>query len=306
MSAQGGSFVGIDVGGTKMHVAVSDADGRILSEALVRTEVSDKRPLVEGIRDTISGVLAKAHVSAAEVAGVGVGVAGIVDPATGELRMAPNLAGLHASDISREIATILDAPVQVENDVNLAALGEWSDGHARGLTDFVFVAVGTGIGMGIIAAGQLVRGARRAAGEIGYLPFGADPFDSVNHVRGPLEEVVAGGQIAVRYQDATGHRVSTRDVFDLARHGDSTAEDSLDLEARYVARSLAAVRAVLDPSLVVLGGGVGSRPELRALMLPWLERLGCGDLDVRTSALGADASLRGALRLARLPAPPGD
>ncbi|MCU1527812.1 MAG: hypothetical protein JWP75_1575, partial [Frondihabitans sp.] len=276
----------------------SSHDGGFLAETIAETQSADGTSLPRRVALCIEELLADAHLSGSDVAGVGIGVAGAVDPSGGELELAPNLEGVRPSEIRAEIARTIAAPVFFDNDVNLAVLGEWVDGHARGLSDFVFIAVGTGIGMGIVAGGQVIVGTRHAAGEIGFLPFGADPFDEKSHVHGALEEVAAGDEIAARYRQSSGSDVTTRDVFDLAEQGDPAAAASLEIEAKNVALAIASVRAVLDPSLVVLGGGVGARPEMLARVTPWLLRLGCDDLDVRTSLLGSAASVRGAIEIA--------
>jgi glucokinase len=181
----------------------------------------------------------------------------------------------------------------------MAALGEQRTGSGHEYRDFVFVAVGTGIGMGIVVNGNLCRGARGAAGEISYLPLGTDPFDPANQIRGALEEAVAGATIARRYEEATGERVSVPVVFERAGAGDEHALAAIDDEAKHIALAVAAVGAVLDPEAVVLGGGVGSRTELLEPVRRWLGRLGAHAPIVKTSLLGHRAALIGAIAAAR-------
>ncbi|MGA1837657.1 ROK family protein [Herbiconiux sp. 11R-BC] len=292
-------FLGIDLGGTKIHFALSDAHGQVLRDRITPNDATSPRELADSVGRASLTLLAQANVYPEDVRGVGVGIAGAVNVSNGQLALAPNLQGTSTSHILDALTAIFDAPVRLDNDVNLAALGEWRRGVATGETDFVFIAVGTGIGMGIVAEGTLVRGARNAAGEIGYLPIGADPLDPLNHSRGPLEELVAGEEIAIRYTRQTGKTVTTRNVFDLAGAGDTVAIASIEVEARYVAQAVVAVRSVLDPAMVVLGGGVGSRTEMLPLIQAWLIKFGATGVDIRTSALGADASVLGAIELAR-------
>jgi predicted NBD/HSP70 family sugar kinase len=152
--------------------------------------------------------------------------------------------------------------------------------------------------MGIVSGGRVLRGAHGAAGEIGYLPLGTDPFDPVNQHRGALEEATAGERIADRYRAATGASVSTRDVFDLAAGADAAALSVIRDHGRLLALAITAVTAVLDPALVILGGGVGSRPELVDPVRAGLAELGKAPVEVRSSSLGSRAAVLGAVNLA--------
>jgi predicted NBD/HSP70 family sugar kinase len=199
--------------------------------------------------------------------------------------------------LGSDLAERLRHPVVIENDVNISALGELHYGVGLTHSDFVFVSVGTGIGMGIVAGGQLVRGSSGAAGEIGYLPFGTDALAPENHVRGPLEEAVAGDALDRRYRAVSGQHLSTREIFTKARGGNAEAIAAVDDEARWVAAALVAVNAVLDPEVFVIGGGIGSRKDLLPYIQTWLKRHGAS-LDIRTSELGHRAPVAGAVRLA--------
>jgi predicted NBD/HSP70 family sugar kinase len=228
-----------------------------------------------------------------------VGIAGVVDHAASELLRAPNLGSVDGIDILATFTDSFDVPVVVDNDVNLAALGEQRYGLGQDISDFVVIAIGTGIGMGIVANGRLLRGATGAAGEIGYLPIGADPLEEENQRRGPLEEILAGASIASRYNTRAGTNVGTRDVFALAADGDEVARHSVELEAEFVARAIVAVSAVLDPALVILSGGIGTRPGFAEMIPPWLAALGAPHLRVRASDLANAGSALGAIELAR-------
>lgn len=288
-------LVGLDIGGTKSHVAVADArSGRIVTETLLRTDAYDGHELHMALSDAVETILP----ASGAVAGVGIGIAGAVDARAPGLELAPNLSGLDVTSMTSELTSRWNVPVVVENDVNAAAVGERAVGGAQGVDDFVFIAVGTGIGMGTFSGGRLIRGARNAAGEIGYLSVGVDPFDPAYRTRGPLEDVVSGPGIAAAYARLGNVTVTTQEVFDRQRD-DIHAAAVLDTFSRSLALAIASVRAILDPSLVVLGGGVGSRQDVLGWLRPWLDRLDCADLAVRTSRLGPTATVHGALELAR-------
>lgn len=291
-----GLVVGIDLGGTKVMASLARANGQIVGELVVATATGGASVLVDQLVDVVDE-LRRVAASDAPVVGVAVVGAGAVDPASGRMTLAPNLPGLDGIDLAGELALRLSAEVVVENDVNAAALGELHEGHGEGHDSFVFIAAGTGIGMGIVVDRRLIRGARGQAGEIGFLPFGTDPFDARNRLRGPLEEAVAGQSIGLRYAERAGRSATTREVFALV-DADDRARSILDSVSQSLATAIVAVQAVLDPGLVVLGGGIGSRPEILTRTRHWLGELGRPDLVVEPSRLGERAGVVGAVHLA--------
>jgi predicted NBD/HSP70 family sugar kinase len=294
----GALVLGVDLGGTKVRAAIADRSGAVLAEMTAATDARGGRYVVEQIAVLAQSLVGTAGVTPERVLAAAVGTPGVPDPQSGTLGLSPNVDGLGSVSLRDELADRLGHPVVLDNDVTAAALGERWKGSARGCEDFVFVAVGTGIGMGIVSGGRVLRGAHGAAGEIGYLPLGTDPFDPVNQHRGALEEATAGEKVAVRYRMATGTALTTREVFDLAAQGVPAAVSVVAEHGRYLALAITAVTAVLDPALVVLGGGVGSRPELLDPVRAALADLGKAPVEVRTTALGNRASVLGALDLA--------
>jgi predicted NBD/HSP70 family sugar kinase len=174
-----------------------------------------------------------------------------------------------------ELQAAFGLSLSVENDANLAALGERSFGWGSSASTFVYIWIGTGVGMGIVINGALYRGARGAAGEIGFLPFGSDEgLEGSGNISesylGMFEEATAAGGIARLAQElGLPASVSPRQIFDAAQQGDRKALAVVEQEGYRLALAIAAITAVLDPELVVLGGGIGQRSEL---LLPPLER----------------------------------
>jgi predicted NBD/HSP70 family sugar kinase len=289
--------VGVDLGGTKIRAGIASETGTILADRKVPTNAGGVN-IIEQIVGLVSELCAVVGAGTEQVAATGIGGAGVPDSSGENFDQAPNLAGLRDVPFAQDLMRRLGHPVIIENDVNVAALGELHYGLGLGHSNFVFVSVGTGIGMGIVADGQLIRGASGAAGEIGYLPFGTDPLTAENQVRGPLEEAVAGDALARRYEAATGYRISTREIFAKAQDGDTHALAAIDDEARWLAAALVAVNAVLNPEVFVIGGGIGSRKELLPHLHAWLTRHGVSSLDIRISELGHRAPVAGAVRLA--------
>lgn len=289
-----GFVVGIDLGGTQLRVALADLAGRIVDEADEPVDPRGGLPLIERIGALAAGMLAKRVTGA--LRGAGLAVAGVPHPQTGAVLLAPNLPGFDTIDVRAEAARALGCAVSVENDVNMAALGEQR--HGRGSDDFAFVAYGTGIGMGLVSDGRLVRGGRGAAGEIAWLPVGADPFDVRSHAHGSLETAIGSQSLLARYRERGGEAEDVRALFGAVGAGDAAAAAVVDEAARLLALGLLSVRAVADPERIVLGGSIGVRPELLDRIRHWLARAGAADLPVEASALGSRAALAGAVDLA--------
>jgi glucokinase len=264
-----GVVVGVDLGGTKLSAALSDLAGTVLRERTVPTDPRGGRVVIGQITGLARELLAEQG-GAGPLRALALGSPGALDRRTGAMAFAPNIPSFGDLDVAKEIAAELGTDVVLDNDVNTAALGEQWAGHGRGLADFVFLSVGTGIGMGVVIGGVLRTGANGAAGEIACLPLGADPFDRANQVRGALEEAV----------------------------GDAAAAAALDEEARLIALAVHSVTAVLDPGLAVLGGGIGSRAELLEPVRSWLGRLTERPVPLVVSQLGHRAGLLGAVALA--------
>ncbi|MEV6694411.1 ROK family protein [Micromonospora sp. NPDC051196] len=298
-SGPAGYVAGVDLGGTKVRAALADLAGHIVAEDVLATDPRGGVAVAAQIDTLLRRLAVRGGVDWSDVRMTAVGLPGAPDPATGTVDLSPNVSDLGALDVRTELTRRLGHPVVLDNDVNMAAAGERWLGSGRTHRHFVFVAVGTGIGMGIVLDGELVRGARGAAGEISYLPLGTDPFDPANQVRGALEEAVAGSALSGRYQAATGEQVSVPVVFDRAAAGDQTARAAIDEEARLIALAVVAITAVLDPEAVVLGGGIGARVELVEPVRRWVAALSADLPLIKTSQLGDRAGLLGAIAVAR-------
>ncbi|TFC05231.1 ROK family protein [Cryobacterium mannosilyticum] len=289
--------IGIDLGGTKIRGGIATLSGDIVADKKILTNTNGI-DLVDQIVDLVADLCETIGARLDQVAATGIGGAGVPNQAGSSFDLAPNLTALDNKPFAQGLIRRLGHPVILENDVNVAAIGELHHGVGLNTSNFVFISVGTGIGMGIVANGQLVRGARSSAGEIGFLPFGSDELVLSNHVRGPLEEAVAGDALAKTYHASTGHSLSAQEIFARAAHGEPHAVAAVDHEAKWLATAIVAVRAVLDPEVFVLGGGIGSRADLLPPIQSWLTRLGAHSLDIRSSELGHRAPIAGAVRLA--------
>lgn len=289
--------LGVDLGGTKIRAGLVDRAGLIRASVEMPTPADDPTELLEQVVSLPELLTSRAGEAAGRLVAVGIGAAGVPDPETGELESAPNLTGLDGVALSDEVEERLGLPVTVINDVNAGALGELHHGAGRNFSSFAYVAVGTGLGMGLVIDRHLVIGAHGAAGEIGYLPLGGDPLDPRLVESGPLESVVSGPALEREYAARTGLARSAREIFDdlgIDPHASATVDDL----AHRLAVGIRAVSVITDPECFVLAGGVGSRPELASRVETWFERLG-GTTPIRASEAGAWGPVLGAASAVR-------
>ncbi len=285
-----------DLGGTKLHIALADFSGAIVGEMIEPTDQRSGKHLLGQIR-AITGKLArKAKLHRDRIRLAVIGIAGVVEPLSGRLAFGPNVPAFGSANVIDGMRKAFGCEVVIENDVNLAVLGEYWRGRGRGIPNLAFIALGTGIGMGLLANGALVRGAHGAAAEIGYLPIASDPFEPGNVAAGTFESVVGTDGILQRFRDAGGGSASgVRDVLDALNSGDKIARRVIDDTARWTAIGIAAVAALLDPELVVLGGGIGTRPEVISRIEAHLARCLLRPVPVAPSPLENRATLLGAI-----------
>lgn len=287
--------LGIDLGGTKLHVALADLHGVTVVESIEPTTSDGGSAVVAQIGRMTDALLQRAGVSAQRLRGGVMGSPGIVDPASGGIVIAPNIAGLDSLDVRAALRERLDIDIAIENDVNLAAIGEHWRGNSRKARTFAFIALGTGIGMGIFADGHLIRGARGAAGEVAYLPLGGDPYDARGQRLGTLETAIGSAGILERYTGLGGAPGSTvREVFDRLET-DEAARITIDEVGRVITTAILAVHSILDPEIIILGGSIGARPELKLRIEANLGRCTREPVRIELSALGNRATLIGAI-----------
>lgn len=309
--------VGVDIGGTKIAGALVSADGRITHREQVATPEAEAE-ILDATAELITMLREAAD---ADVAGIGMACAGLVDGAAGRLWFAPNLPWRDL-DVADEIARRVGSEVLVENDANAAAWGEYRHGAGRDCTDMLLATVGTGVGGGCIIDDRLLRGAHGIGGEIGHLtidPHGPrcgcgndgclEVFASGTALERTARELIASGAAkGAGLRERCGgapEELTGQDVTELARAGDEGAVGLFTELGTRLGEGLASICAVVDPALVVVGGGVA---DAGALLLDpvaeaFAERLiGRGNRPsprVVPAELGNDAGLVGVAALAR-------
>jgi glucokinase len=288
--------IGIDLGGTKILAGLTDAEGTILASREEATRHGPNAPVLDQMTEMVMALTDEAGLAADDIAQVVIGVPSAISPQTGLGSLSPNLA----LPVDRPLAALfgerLPCPIVVENDVNLAAYGEATSIAGQEIASLVFISFGTGVGMGLIVNGALARGAFGRAGEISYLPVGAQPHTSApKSESGLFEDLV--GTTGIRQRFKLGSE-SVADLFALANAGDASALNAIDVIARDASLGLAAVQALIDPVRIVVGGGIGSQAifleRLRHHLVPLLPF----ECPVEPSRFGVRAGLIGALMLA--------
>jgi predicted NBD/HSP70 family sugar kinase len=295
VDSSAGFVVGVDIGSTALRVAAVDIYGEVLREDELETTKGGE------VGEQISGVVRKIDRALSprygELLAMGVSTPGVVDPAT---RRVTSLAW-HVSDTGQleSLATLesrFGVPVLVDNDVNMAAVGEKWHGLARDVSTFLFISIGAGVGMGLVIDDDLFRGFHGAAGEIGYLPLAQDPFDAHHRRLGALEdEIGAAGILEAYNREAKEAARSAREVFERATGGDAAAGRVVESAAQRLGLAIATVCTVVDPELVVLGGRIGGSADLLPAVQATVERVLPLPTRIETSVLAERASLEGAL-----------
>lgn len=288
--------IGVDLGGTKVTTAVADLSGSILAEATEPTDPRGGHHVLAQIRDLGNRLAATQKIEPHHIGSVTVGMPGVIHPFTGSVSLGPNIAGLADLDVPGALGRLFGQSVQVENDVNLAVLGETWKGHAQGCQNVGFLALGTGTGLGLVVNGKLVRGASGAAGEISYLPIGDNLTSLAALDVGAFELEIGSVGIVERYKARGGMRAKTvRDIFALLEAGDSLAAKVIDDVAHIAALAIVALQATLDLEKIILGGSIGARPELVQRIHKAMPHVFARPVDIAASALGSRAGLVGAV-----------
>ncbi len=300
-----GYVIGVDVGRGWVRAAVANLAGHIIARRDIANDAQSASALVGLLSQLARDVVAEADLSWSQVVHAVIGTPGVFEEQSKRVLFSSNLPEWGRHGLITELQSAFELSLSVENDANLAALAERSFGWGTNAGTFVYITVGTGVGMGIVINGALYRGAHGAAGEIGFLPFDLDEVSegagkSSESFLGMFEEATSAGAI-VRQARQLGlpASLSARQIFDAAQQGDSQALAVVEQEGYRLALAIAVTTAVLDPELIVLGGRIGQRGEL--LLAPLerrLQQLTALKPRIVTSKLGDDSVLLGSIATA--------
>jgi predicted NBD/HSP70 family sugar kinase/DNA-binding CsgD family transcriptional regulator len=288
--------LGFDLGARFLRGAICDLTGEIRARHDVEATATDSDRILDAIAALRTALVEASGLSDDRIDNVVIGVPGVVEASTKHVTLAENAPGVEGDQFSRRASERLALPVSLENDINLAALGEQWKGIARGVDDFAFLSIGTGLGSGIVLRGEIHRGHNGAAGELDYARAGHDDFDPCASAFSALAAKAA----AASRDTVLAPPYDAPAVFAAARRNDAVAKSVVAEEARRIALHIAPIAAVADVGLVVLGGGIGANADLllepvRSLLAGWLPY----PPRVEVSSLGEAAALAGALALGR-------
>lgn len=307
--------VGVDLGGTKIATALVDAEGRVLARTSCLTEAWEgQEKVLERMYKTVEDVLGEAGILAGDLAGIGIGSPGPLDSKTGTVYSAPNLGwtNVPVGDLFRERFGV---PIKVGNDANLAGLGEKWLGAGKNVDDLLYITVSTGVGGGIIIDGKVHTGAHDIAGEVGHIIVQKDGPLCNCGARGCLEAIASGTAIAREAKAGLKRGESpllaklvgdgdptSKDVGQAARKGDPFSAKLLQESFTYLGLGIVSLLNVLDPQLVVIGGGVSNLDELlfdpvRKTVKENLGTTRLADVPIVKAELGADVGVLGAAML---------
>lgn len=302
---------GIDVGGTTVKCGLFELDGTIVEKWEIVTRVEEQgKYILPDVGDSILAKMEARQIKPEEVVGAGVGVPGPVK-ADGTVSVAVNL-GWGFKDIVGELSECTKLDVQAGNDANVAALGEMWKGGGQGYNDLIMVTLGTGVGGGIIVDGRVIIGNHGAGGEIGHARVDLTETDICNCGNSGCLEQVASATGIVRLANnelkASDEKSLLRDmevnaktVFVAYRQGDALAKRVVDRFAKTLGNALAIYSCVVDPGVIVIGGGVSKEgPLLIELIKKYFVRdafPACKDTEMKLAQLGNDAGIYGAAKM---------
>ncbi len=309
-NATHGFVAGADVGGTRLRMMLADLNGNSAAQWSMQLSAKQKTPaaVCTLIHEGLLELCRLANTSISKVVHLTVGAPGITDVERGTVLSAPNLTQWNQVPLRSLLQDATGIDTLVENDTNLAAVGEHWQGSARNTDNFVFIAMGTGVGAGIYLGGRLHHGSEWSAGEIGYLSVAGQPYESVRmRDNGQLERAIGGAGIErhwlqtlksdIRQHDAALARLRAPHIFDLAQEGDPLALKVLTYTAEILAGVIATIALLFNPSLIVLGGGVGSHECLCRATESFVARSDFARPQLKSSSLGTQAQLFGAIAL---------
>ncbi len=307
---QAGTALAVDIGGTKIAAARVTSDGQVLSR---RREVTAKTG-PPAVIDQLTRLLGELRDESDEpVIGVGIGIPAVLERGSDLVIWGPNLPGFREVRLRESLEAPLRLPVYIEYDGHTAVLGEWWQGAGRGLQNVVFVIIGTGLGGGMVLDGKLYRGNDRLAGAAGWFTLATEiKKEEPDRQRGHWELLAAGPGITHRALDGlkagrssslSAQALSAEQVFDAARRGDAFAREIVDETARIIGIGVANIVSLVNPEMVILGGGVGTQADLilepvRRVVRDQAQPISGASARIEVSSLGEDAGLLGAAYVA--------
>lgn len=310
--------IGIDLGGTTAKFGIINLDGKVETKWSIKTDISDNgSQIVSNIIESINSKLETSKLTADDFIGIGMGSPGTVNREAGTVIGAYNLNWKTLQNLKDPIEGQTGIPFYIDNDANVAALGEQWIGAGNNEPDVVFITLGTGVGGGLISDGKLLHGAIDAAGEIGHITVEPDGYQCTCGKKGCLEQYASAtgvvhiardmtenyeGSSKLKAEIDTDHLPDSKRIFDLAAQGDDLAVAVIDQFVYYLSLALANVANLLNPSTIVLGGGVSKAgnflvEKVEQKIKPFLFKTIRETTKIKIAELGNDAGIIGAASL---------
>lgn len=304
-------IIGIDLGGTKISGAISDADGNILNDITVETaSYEGVEPVIFRIKGIVSHLLKVTGINREDVYGIGIGSPGPLDSKKGIIANAVNIKGFIDIPIVSILENEFNIKTYLDNDANAAALGELWFGAGKGCKNFIYITVSTGIGSGIVIDGDIYSGTTGNAGELGHTTVDINGVKCNCGNYGCLETISSGtaiGRIA-RERLSKGEEsmlreysaVTSKEVFECAAKGDRMASEVIDYSIGHLGIAIANVVAIFDPEKVIIGGGVSKAGEVVFKKIREVVRTRCfktmaDTVQIVPAGLGTNAGVAGAI-----------
>ncbi len=294
--------IGLDLGGTKLYGGVADLKGNVIHEARISHHQTQAEESFQVLCEFIDKLLEFANGTGLPLLGIGLGVPGATDLETGNVKLAPSL-GWFDFPLKTRLEERYHHPLLIENDVNLAAIGElWV--QPNDVENLVLITIGTGIGAGVVINRILYQGSHHMAGEIGYTLPDRNLLGKTFSEFGALEQLASGNGIAMRARkllqgkrpEESLESITAEEVFEAARKGERWANKILSETVDYLAQAIAFINQLLDPDVIILGGGVSRDADL--LIQPILDRLQ-GSIPslpkIEASRIGYQAAITGSI-----------
>lgn len=299
--AAAGHVLAIDLGRSWLRAAISDLAGTELAALDTPNTAESADEIIALVTSAAENTAHEAFLELSDLTHAVVGAPGVLDPGRRSVHFSPNIKDWQRFGVTDDLSAALGTGLTIDNDANLAAIGEHTDGAGQGTDNMIYVHIGTGVGLGLILDGRLYRGDSGAAGEAGYLPLRPPHLTAsptIRHDRGELEEHLAADAV-VRHAQSVGAAdgdLTSEAIFTKARQNDPTALRALEVEASYLAFLVASVGCLLDPELIVLGGGVGQNlADLEPTVSAELAKLTPFRPRLAPAVLGERAVVRGAI-----------
>ena len=253
--------IGIDVGGTNIKLGLVNPSGKIISRTNLETKafIRNKKRLIDALIQAVKDLISQNGLKKKDIAGIGIGFPGLVDPVQGNVIFLPNIPGWKNVPFRQIFKNRLGIPTFIDNDVKLITLGEWRYGAGRGVKNLICLTLGTGVGSGLVLNNQLYRGASYVAGELGHMPLNEKGLSCNCGGYGCLETYIGKNYLyksAGKMMNRKG--VTTPEMFKLANQGNPKALKFWKEISTHLGNGLVGIVNLLNPELIIIGGGVSN------------------------------------------------